>query len=185
VSDFITWAKAHGMVDWASPVPGSAPHFMGTQLAAAAGLSMNHVPYRGSAPAVQDLLAGTIKAVILPIGDVSTFHRSGDARVLAVTSAQRLPRLPDIQTFAEAGLGTLTGSEWYGALLPAGASAATVAQLHGALAAAAATPEIRDGLTRVEMSPAVQSPEEFKARVARETEHWRGIVAASGFRIEE
>jgi tripartite-type tricarboxylate transporter receptor subunit TctC len=114
VQEFAAWARARGTVDWASPVPGSMPHFIGTQLARLAGLSLNHVPYRGSAPAVQDLLAGTIQAVLLPIGELTAFHRSGDARLLAVTAPQRLPRLAEVPTFAEAGLADLTHEEWYG-----------------------------------------------------------------------
>ena len=185
VQEFAAWAKARGAVDWASPVPGSMPHFIGTQLARLAGLSLNHVPYRGSAPAVQDLLAGTVQAVLLPIGELTAFHRSGDARLLAITSPERLPRLAEVPTFAEAGLGDLTHEEWYGAVLPARAPAPVVAALHAGIAAAAATPEVREGLARLEMSPLVLEPDAFKARMLRERDAWGPVVAASGFNPDE
>lgn len=185
LQDFIAWAKARGAVDWASPVPGSMPHFIGTQLAQMAGLSLNHVPYRGSAPAMQDLLAGTIQAVILPIGEMTAFHRGGEARLLAVSSPHRLPRLPEVPSFAEAGLGALTHEEWYGAVLPARAPAPVVAALQAAIAAAAATPELQDGLARIDIAPLVLEPEAFRSRMRQEQESWGPIVAASGFNPDE
>ncbi|WP_431268015.1 Bug family tripartite tricarboxylate transporter substrate binding protein [Dankookia sp. P2] len=185
VRDFIAWAKSRGTVDWASPVPGSMPHFIGTQFARKAGLSLNHVPYRGSAPAVQDLLARTIQAVLLPIGELTAFHRSGDARLLAITSPGRLPRLPEVPTFAEAGLGELTHEEWYGAVLPAQAPAQIVAALQAGIATAAASPDIRNGLGRLEMLPLVLDPDAFRTRMLRERDSWAPIVAASGFNPDE
>jgi len=185
LQEFIAWAKAGRNVDWASPAPGSMPHFVGTQLARAAGLSLNHIPYRGAAPALQDLLAGTIQAVMLPIGEVTAFHRGGEARLLAVTSPERLTRLTDVPTFAEAGFGDLTHEEWYGALLPAKAPAQVVAALQAGIAAAAATPEIRDGLARIDISPLVLEPDAFRVRMQRERETWAPIVAASGFNPDE
>ncbi|MBR0646402.1 tripartite tricarboxylate transporter substrate-binding protein [Plastoroseomonas hellenica] len=185
LQDFVTWTKARGAVDWASPVPGSMPHFIGTQFARTAGLSLNHVPYRGSAPAMQDLLAGTIQAVILPIGEMTAFHRGGEARLLAVTSPDRLPRLSDVPTFAEAGLGELTHEEWYGAVLPARAPAPVVAALQAAIAAAAATPELQDALTRIDIAPLVLEADAFRSRMRREHAAWAPIVAASGFNPDE
>ena len=183
--EFIDWAKARGTVDWASPAPGSMPHFIGTQLARAASLSLNHIPYRGAAPAMQDLLAGTIQAAMLPLGEVTAFHRGGEARLLAVTSPERLPRLADVPTFAEMGLRELTHEEWYGAVLPAQAPAPVVAALRDGIAAAAATPEIKDGLSRIDIAPLAMAPDAFAARIGRERESWGPIVAASGFNPDE
>jgi tripartite-type tricarboxylate transporter receptor subunit TctC len=185
LQDFFAWARSRGAVDWASPVPGSMPHFIGTRLARLAGLSLNHVPYRGSAPAVQDLLAGTIQTVLPPIGELTAFHRSGDARLLAVTAPRRLPRLPDLPTFAEAGLGELTYEEWYGAVLPTRAPEQVVAALHGGIAAAASAAPFRDGLARLELTPLVMEPSPFRERMLRERDAWGPIVAASGFRPDE
>lgn len=185
LQEFIAWGKARPSVDWASPVPGSMPHFIGTELARMAGLTMNHIPYRGSAPAAADLLAGTVQAVILPLGEMTAFHRAGEMRLLAISSPRRLPRLDEVPSFAEAGFPDLVHEEWYGAVLPAGASPATVSALHEAIAAAAATPEIREALTRIDIAPHVMDPAAFAQRIARETASWGPIVAASGFRPDE
>ncbi|MBB5695360.1 tripartite tricarboxylate transporter substrate-binding protein [Muricoccus pecuniae] len=185
LQEFIAWGKARPSVDWASPVPGSMPHFIGTELARMAGLTMNHIPYRGSAPAAADLLAGTVQAVILPLGEMTAFHRAGEMRLLAISSPRRLPRLDEVPSFAEAGFPDLVHEEWYGAVLPAGASPATVSALHEAIVAAAATPEIREALTRIDIAPHVMDPAAFAQRIARETASWGPIVAASGFRPDE
>lgn len=183
--EFIAWAKTRDAVDWASPVPGSMPHFIGTQLARLAGVTMTHVPFRGSAPAIQGLLSGSIQAVLLPIGELTAFHRSGDARLLAVTAPARLERLPDVATFAEAGLSELTYEEWFGAMLPARASEAVVAELHRGIAAATQNAQLRESLARLEMGPLILEPSAFRARMLRERDAWGPIVAASGFNPDE
>jgi len=185
LAEFVAWGKTRDTIDWASPVPGSMGHFIGSELARLAGLRMNHIPYRGSAPAATDLLAGTLQAVILPLGDLTAFHRSGEARLLAVSSPARPPRVPELPTFAESGFPALVHQEWYGALLPAGAEPATVSALHAALATAAASAEVRDALGRIDLEPTTMEPAAFGARIAREIEGWGPIVAASGFRPDE
>lgn len=184
--DFVTWARAqNGGINWAAPVPGSMPHFIGTELARKTGATMTHVPYRGSGPAVQDLLAGTIPMVLLPLGELTAFHRGGDARILGVTSPQRMPRLDDVPTFAEAGHADLTHEEWYGMFLPARAPENVVSGLHAALSAAAASPEVREVLTRIDMAPLIMPSAAFGDRMKREMAAWAPIVAASGFRPDE
>ena len=183
--EFIAWAKTRDAVDWASPVPGSMPHFIGTQLAQLTGVTMTHVPFRGSAPAIQGLLSGSIQAVLLPIGELTAFHRGGEARLIAVTAPERLARLPDVPSFAEAGLGALTYEEWYGALLPARAPEGVVAALHGGIAAAMASAAMRESLARLEMAPLILEPSAFRARMLRERDAWGPIVAASGFNPDE
>lgn len=184
-AEFIAWAKTRDAVDWASPVPGSMPHIIGTQLARLAGVTMSHVPFRGSAPAVQGLLSGAIQAVLLPIGELTAFHRSGDARLIAVTAPARLARLPDVPTFAEAGLGALTYEEWFGAMLPARAPEQVVADLHRGIAAAAQNAQLRESLARLEMAPLILEPSAFCERMLRERDSWAPIVAASGFNPDE
>ncbi len=183
--EFITWARTRDAVDWASPVPGSMPHFIGTQLARMAGITMSHVPFRGSAPAIQGLLSGSIQAVLLPIGELTAFHRNGDARLIGVTAPARLERLPDVATFAEAGLAELTYEEWFGAMLPARAPEAVVAELHRGIAAATQNAQLRESLTRLEMGPLILEPSAFRARMLRERDAWGPIVAASGFNPDE
>jgi tripartite-type tricarboxylate transporter receptor subunit TctC len=185
-AEFVEWAKRQGgAVAFASPAAGAMPHFVGVQMAKLLGIQLTHVPYRGGGPAAQALLSGEIPMVLLVTGEVSEFHRAGQARILAVSSPERMPRLPEVPTFAELGQPDLTAEEWFGVLLPAGAPAPVVDGLHRAVAAAAATPELQEGLARLEYRTAVMSPRDFAERIRTERERWRPIVLESGFKPEE
>jgi len=184
--EFAEWARRQGgAVPFASPAAGAVPHFVGVQMARLLGLRLTHVPYRGGGPAVQALLGGEIPMVLVVAGEISEFHRSGQARILAVSSPERMPRLPEVPTFAELGQPDLTAEEWFGVLLPAGAPAPIVDGLHRAIAAAAATPELQEGLARLEYRTAMMSPGDFAESIRAERERWRPIVAESGFKPEE
>lgn len=185
LAGWIEWARAQGRdLPWASPAAGSAPHFMGIMLGRKAGLQLTHVPFRGAAPAVQDLIAGRLSCFIGVLGDVSTHHGQG-LRLLAVSSAARNPRFPDVPTFRELGHPDLDKEEWFGALLPARAPAAVVQGLHRAIRAAASTPAMIAALDRLEYAPTTSaSPEAFAERIRRERDEWAAIVRESGFRPE-
>lgn len=182
---WIDWAKAQRRdLPWASPAAGSAPHFMGIVLAKKAGIEMTHVPFRGAAPAVQELIAGRLSCFIGVLGDVSPQQGEG-LRMLAVSSPARNPRFPAVPTFAELGHPDLNKDEWFGALLPAGTPAPVVTALHRAIVAAAAMPEMVAALDRLEYAPTVSaSPAEFAARIRQERADWGAVVRDSGFRPE-
>src|SRR3712207_6172521 len=154
-------------------------------MAKALGLQLLHVPYRGAAPAIQALLGGEIPMVVVVAGEVTEFHRTGQVRILAVSSPERMPRLPDLPTFAELGHPDLTAEEWFGVLLPAQTPAPLVEGLRRALAAAAGTPELQEALARLEYKASTSSPQEFAARIRAERERWGPIVQESGFKAEE
>jgi tripartite-type tricarboxylate transporter receptor subunit TctC len=186
VQEFVEWGKQQRQgVSWASPVPGSMPHFIGTEFARMTGLSMSHIPYRGAAPAVSDLLGGTIDAVLVPLGEVTAFHRAGDARILAVSARERLPKLSSVPTLAESGFPSLVHEEWYGVVLPAGARPETLSSLHRSIAEAAASPHIVDALARIDIAPFTMEPEAYRERIAQEAATWGPIVAASGFQPDD
>lgn len=182
---WIDWAKAQGReLPWASPAAGSAPHFMGIVLARKAGLAMTHVPFRGAAPAVQELIAGRLSCFIGVLGDVSPQHGQG-LRLLAVSSAARNPRFPDVPSFRELGHPELDKEEWFGALLPARTPAPMVEALHRAIRTAAATPEMIAALERLEYAATTsETPAAFAARIGRERTEWAAVVRESGFRPE-
>lgn len=182
---WIDWAKAQRReLPWASPAAGSAPHFMGIVLAKKAGIEMTHVPFRGAAPAVQELIAGRLTCFIGVLGDVSPQQGEG-LRMLAVSSPARNPRFPSVPTFAELGHADLNKDEWFGALLPAGTPVPVVQALHRAIVAAAATPEMIAALDRLEYAPTTSaSPAEFTARIRQERDDWGAVVRESGFRPE-
>jgi tripartite-type tricarboxylate transporter receptor subunit TctC len=184
--EFVEWAKRQpGDVPYAGPAAGAVPHFLGVQMARALGLRLTHVSYRGGAPALQDLISGQLPMVLLVAGEVAEFHRSGQVRILAVSSPERMPRLPDLPTFAELGQPDLTAEEWFGVLLPAQTPAPLVEGLHRAIAAAAAAPELQEALARLEYRAATSSPQAFAERIRAERERWRPVVQESGFKAEE
>jgi tripartite-type tricarboxylate transporter receptor subunit TctC len=185
LEDLIGFARAQRGLNYASPAAGSAPHFLGVMLGRRAGVEFNHVPYRGAAPAIQDALAGQIPATINVLGDLVPHHREGRLRILAVTSAQRLPRLPDVPTFAELGHNDLTLDEWFGFFLPARTPAPVVEGLHRAVTVASQEPGLRETLQRLELEPRTEEPAAFARRIRAEQEKWAPIVAASGFRPED
>ena len=183
---FAVWARQQGdAVPFASPAAGAGPHFFGVKMARNLGVQLTHVPYRGSAPALQDLIAGQVPAVAVQVGDVAEFHRAGQVRILAVSSAERLTSLRDVPTFAELGQGDLTSDEWFGLLLPARTPAPLVEGLHRAIVAAAGTPDLQEALARLEYRASTSSPEDFTRRIRTEREHWAPIVRESGFKPEE
>lgn len=185
LAQFLDLARQRRGLSYASPAAGSVPHFTGVMLARAAGVELVHVPYRGAAPAITDAIGGQIAATINVLGDLVPHQGAGRLRILAVTSAARLPRLPEVATFAEQGQPDLTADEWFGVFVPARAPAALVAQLNAALGAAVAEPALRQNLEAREFQPVHTSAEAFAARIRAETAKWGPVVQASGFRPED
>lgn len=185
LQEFADWARSQqGEVPFASPAAGAAPHFMGIQLAKTLGIRLTHVPYRGAAPAVQDVVAGRLPGFMGVLGDVSPQHGTG-LRMLALSSAERNPRYPEVPTFAELGFPALTNEEWFGMLVPANTPARVVDALHQAVVAAAATEEMRAALERMDYAAVTSpSPQDFAERIRRELEGWGPIVRESGFEPE-
>jgi tripartite-type tricarboxylate transporter receptor subunit TctC len=183
--EMVAWLKAQsGEVPFASPAAGSAPHFLGVMLGMAIGARLTHVPYRGAAPAVQDLLGGRLPMFIGVLGDISPFQDSG-ARLLAVSSAQRNPRYPGVPTFNELGHPALSKEEWFGVVLPPGTPANIAAGLHAAILAASRTPDMIAALDRLEYAPTVSaSPAAFAKQIRDEFEEWGPVVRDSGFKPE-
>jgi tripartite-type tricarboxylate transporter receptor subunit TctC len=138
-------AKANS-VSYGSPGNGSTPHLAVELFARAAGVDLLHVPYKGGAPAINDVLAGHIQAVAVNALEVQPHVKSGKLRVLAVLSPTRTAIFPDVPSIAEAGFAGFEASVWYGFIGPAGMPPAVVAQLHAAIQKALTVPEVRDRL---------------------------------------
>lgn len=185
LAGFAAWARQQANeIPYASPAAGAAPHFMGLMLANALGIRMTHVPYRGAVPAVQDLIAGRLNAFMGVLGDV-TPHAGTGLRMLALSSATRHPRFPDVPTFQELGHPALTKEEWFGALLPAGTPAPVVQGLFNAIKQVAAGTEMRAALERLDFgSGTSESPAAYAAQIRRERDEWGPIIRASGFTPE-
>ncbi|WP_270935756.1 Bug family tripartite tricarboxylate transporter substrate binding protein [Falsiroseomonas oryzae] len=183
-AEFVAWLRAQpAEVPYGSPGAGSGPHFVGDMIGRAVGARLNHVPYRGAAPAVQDALGARIPLVIAVLSDLVP-HNGQGLRILAVSMPERLVRLPDVPTLAESGFPNLTITEWFGLFAPARTPAPVVASLYQTVLAASRTVEVRQALDRFEFLPTVLDPESFARRVRTDRDNWGPVVRASGFQPE-
>lgn len=159
---------------------GTAAHLAGALFAAMANVKMTHVPYKGGAAVMPDILAGRIHMAFATVPSSIAHVRSGKLRALGVASTRRTPALPDVPTIAEAALPGYDASNWMGVFVPAGTPAARVARLQADLAAAIAVPRVNTRLVSMGYEPLANTPGEFATRLAAEFERWQAAVKASG-----
>ena len=134
VADFVAWAKANPKsAAFASPAAGSMVHFTGVMFNRAAGLDMTHVPFKGGAPAIQDLIGGQIASSMNVLSEALPQHKAGKLRTLATSGAQRSPFMPDVPTFVESGYKEIVAREWFGILVPAKTPADIITKLNAAI----------------------------------------------------
>lgn len=182
---FLAWAKANpNNANYGSPGAGTPPHFVGALLAKESGLDLRHVPYRGSAPGIQDLLGGQVAAFTSPIGDYLQYLKSGKLRLLATSGATRSRFAPDVPTYAEQGFKGLTMAEWYGFFLPGKAARDTVQQAANAIRAAVASPDVVEAFAQLGLEAGANTPDELARAVKEENAAWGPIVKAVGFTPE-
>jgi tripartite-type tricarboxylate transporter receptor subunit TctC len=185
VAELIAFAKGNpGKVNFGSAGVGSQPHVLGELLKLVAGINLAHIPYRGSAPAITDLLAGNIQMMFDTPVVMLPHIQGGLLRALAITSPTRSPQLPDVPTMIESGLPRLQANLWSGLLAPAGTPAAVVARLNATFNAVMNTPEMKASLSKLGAEPKAMSPEEFGAFLAAETRKWSAVVAEAGIKPE-
>jgi tripartite-type tricarboxylate transporter receptor subunit TctC len=182
LADFITWCRANPLqANYGSPGAGTSPHFIGVQLAHAAGFAYTHVPYQGNAPAAQDLLGGQIASSILTIDSTLPHVLAGSIRALATTGPQRSPFLPDVPTFRESGYPTLEYVDRWGVFVPARTPADRVEMLNTSIAQALKTNEVKAGLTNLSIEISAVALGDFARLMKSDFERWRTVVQASGF----
>lgn len=182
---FLARARQQGSATFAPPVLGAPQHMLGLMLARRAGVEFTVISYRGGAPAQIDLLAGRLDCFMSHMAELSTNLSLGQTRLLAVSAATRMDAHPEVPTFAEAGYPELTAREGFCLMMPAGVSAAAVATLHRAVAAAVEQPALRERLVRLSIRPLVLGPDATAARLREEFAGWVPVVRASGFTAEE
>ncbi len=186
LKDFALWARSNKDKSFfGCPGEGTTPHFVGWMFGKAAGFDFRQVAYKGGGPAVLDVIGGQIASTINVVSEVLQHAKAGKVRVLAVSSAQRLPQLPDVPTMQEAGFPTLEAAEWFGLFAPAGTPASAVAQLNRSVVDAMAKPEVRRFLADACLFPKTTSPEELSALLRKDLDHWGPVAKSTGFRIEE
>jgi tripartite-type tricarboxylate transporter receptor subunit TctC len=185
VPEYLAWAKTHPEgANYGSPAAGSTPHFIGALLGKNAGVDLKHAAYRGTQPAMLDLLGGNVAAVSGPIGDITQHLASGKVRILGVSGAKRSRFAPDVPTFEEQGVKNVTHSEWFAFLLPAKASPEVVARANAAMKTALAQKDVIDGLSTFGLEAMSSSPGELTELIKKDTAKWAPIVKQIGFTAE-
>jgi len=185
LQELIVYVKAHpGEVDYASSGNGSGQHLFTALLCSMTGMKMNHVPYRGSAQATTDLLAGQVKLAIPGTAGMVGHIRAGKLRALAVTGAQRSALLPDVPTVAEAGVPGYEAYVWMGLLAPKGTPAAVIGRLNRELLGVLATDEVKRYMESAGIEIVGSTPAQFGAFYRAERALWAKVVRETGAKID-
>ena len=167
------------------PSAGSAAHFVGAALASAAGLRLTYVPYKGSAPLVQDLIGGHVASACNVLGEFVPHRAAGRVRVLATTGATRSTLMPDVPTFAELGFPSMVFSEQFGLFAPKETPPAVVNRINAAVLSAVRQPDVQRRLNELGCTPLPMAPEAFAAKLAADRAKWGPIIKTTGFVLEE
>jgi tripartite-type tricarboxylate transporter receptor subunit TctC len=182
VADLMKWcgsSAAHA--NFGSPATGTATHFLGVLLGQASNVAMTHVPYRGTPPAVLDMVGGQIPIVIGPLGEFLQFAKEGKCRILATAGETRSPFAPDVATLKEQGYPELVFSEWFAFFAPTGTPAATIDSINAQVAQALNKPSVVANFAVQGMNVQSCTPAELDARVRRDFSMWKDIVKKVGF----
>lgn len=185
VGELIALAKQRPeQVNFASSGNGSVPHLCGELINLKAGIKLTHVPYKGGAQAMNDVMAGTVQLYCGSIPSLLGYAQSGRIRLLGVTSAKRSPLLPDLPTFEEQGLHGIDVNSWVGLHAPGGTPASTIERLYTEVAKLMATDKLRQAFLSQGAEPEAVTPADFAARIRQESERWAPIVEASGATLD-
>jgi tripartite-type tricarboxylate transporter receptor subunit TctC len=185
MAELIALAKAQpGKLNFASSGYGAAAHLAGELFKAEAHIDIQHVAYKGAAPALQDVIAGHVDMMFATAASVVGYVRSGTLRPLAVTTLKRSAVLPEIPTVAELGLAGFDATTWHGLVAPAGTPKDIIDALNRATRAALADPEVRKALGDLGVDIAGSSPQEFAATIKSEIPKWRAVVTAAGAKLD-
>jgi tripartite-type tricarboxylate transporter receptor subunit TctC len=183
LAELIAYAKAHpGKINFGSAGAGGITHLACELLKVEAKIDVVHVPYKGAAPAVADLLGGQVQMGIFDVPVVLPHIRSGKFRALAVTSAKRAPPLAEVPTTAEVGYPKVISDNWYGLVAPAGTPSAVLKRIHEAAIAALRSPALLEQFAKVSGIPAPSTPEEYATFLGEEQARWSAIIKAIGFK---
>ncbi|HTQ73803.1 MAG TPA: tripartite tricarboxylate transporter substrate binding protein [Burkholderiales bacterium] len=185
IRELIALAKSRpGAINYGSTGVGAPPHLLGELLKSAASVDMLHVPYKGDAPLTQALLAGEVQAAFMPLGGVLPHIKSGRLRALGVSGGARSGTMPDVPTFAEAGLPfEFTG--WLGIFAPAGTPRVLAAQIQRDISKAIVTPDLLERWPAWGYEPVGNSPEEFAAKVASDTAMYSRVIREAGIPLQD
>jgi len=184
VKDLIAIAKARpGELNYGSSGPGAADHLAGELFNAMAGVKMVHVPYKGGAPAILDLVGGNIQLIFSTVSTAKGVIDAKRVRTIAIAGSQRFELMPDLPTVVEAGLKGAATDNWYGVFAPAGTPAAIITRLHAEVAKALTAPDLKKQLLDLGIvATGSASPADFATYIANETQKWAKIIKAAGIK---
>lgn len=183
---YIAWAKQNeATVAYGSPAAGSMPHFLGDKFYRAVGVAARHAPYRGSAPALQDLVGGHIPSVMTVLGDFLPFREAAGLRILAVSDRERSRFIPDVPTFAEESFAQIFGVENYGIFLPGKVAPEIARKVEGLVKETVAAKSFADGVATIGMDAIASTSDVYRDYLAKERVAWAPTVKESGFTLEE
>jgi tripartite-type tricarboxylate transporter receptor subunit TctC len=184
LAEYLELAKRPEGMDYGSSGVGGAGHLAGELLKARSGVKLNHVPFRGGGPAMNDLVAGHVPSLIASAPTATPLMREGRIRALAVTGAKRSPFDPDIPTIAEQGFPGYAATNWYAIVVSSKVPPEIVAQLNAILTKALKAQEVQAAYAQQGMETIASTQAETAAHIARETEVWKKVIADAGIRLE-
>jgi tripartite-type tricarboxylate transporter receptor subunit TctC len=185
LADFIKAAKAQpGKLTYASNGAGGLQHLAMEMLSPVAGISLLHIPYKGAAPALTDVMGGHVDAIFISLQGAGSNFKSGKLRPIVITSANRLDVAPEIPTFTEAGYAAFQVQQWYGLLAPRGTPPEIIAKLNEHAAAAIKAPDVSEKLKSAGTEPRGTTPQEFTTFLDREIAQWANVVKTNNIKID-
>ncbi|MDP1536019.1 MAG: tripartite tricarboxylate transporter substrate binding protein [Burkholderiales bacterium] len=185
LKELITLAKARpGQLDYASFGIGSSAHLAGEMLRTMAGINIVHVAYKGGPPALTDLIGGHVALMFNSLPAVLPVVKSGKLHALALAAAKRTPTLPEMPTFAEAGLANFEAGSWYGILAPAGTPRDVVTKLHAETVRILALPDVKQRLASEGAEAIGNTPEEFAAQIRRDIARWARVASEAKIKTQ-
>ena len=185
VKEFIEEVRnAQGKMSYASVGAGTTHHLTMELFLQRAGVKMNHIPYKGASPAVQDVVSGQVPAMFVDLASGSPMIKAGKLKVLAVASTNRISALPDVPTFAEQGVPNFEAWAWQGLAVPAGTPKDIIARLNSEYAKAVADPAVHKKLVEAGVEPVTSTPEQMAAYVKSETAKWAQVIKLAEIKID-
>ncbi|MCC7181956.1 MAG: hypothetical protein IOMNBAOH_00351 [Rhodocyclaceae bacterium] len=185
VAELVAAARARpGKLNYGSPGNGTGSHLTMELFKTAAGLDISHVPYKGSAPAITDLLAGQVQLMFEPVASVGPHVRAGKLKALAMSSARRIAAMPDMPTVAESGFPGFQSEAWIGVAVRSGTPQDIIVKLHDGLTKVLQAPDLREQFSKLGLELTTSSPEAFTAFIKAEIPKWAKVIRDSGAKVD-
>ncbi len=186
IQEFIAYARAHpNTLNYASQGTGTTSHLTAELFSSKTGIKMQHVPYRGTAPAITDLISSHVDLMFAELASAIHLHEAGKARILAVATKERMPVLPDIPTFIEAGVPDFISDTWNAISAPPKTPPAIVAKLNAAIVDILKMPDVQDRLKKLNATPEAMTPAKAAAFVKADMARWSGVIKAANIKPAE